>query len=107
VDPRDVDIKNFDLTKQGAGRVFGDPYEAGGVTIIPVARIRRNRSGKAAPRALGLYAVHGGEVTWHPAIDHDRVALIGVLTGFVAALLGTMAMVRRPPWPDLHGEIVK
>jgi len=94
VDPRET---NHDLT-----RVFGTPYEAGEVTIIPVARISRAGDGI---QALGVYAVRGSEVAWHPAVNGNRIALIGVLTGFVAALLGTVAVIRRPPWPDLRREI--
>lgn len=45
------------------------------------------------------------QVTWHAAVDHERIALIGVATGFFAAVLGTIAVIRRPPWPDLRHEI--
>ena len=57
-------------------------------------------------RPLGVYAVRDDQVTWHAAVDHERIALIGVATGFFAAVLGTIAVIRRPPWPDLHHEIV-
>lgn len=89
------------LANRDPARVFGEPYDTGGVTIIPVARVGRGRS----MRPLGVYAVRGDRVTWHPAVDQNRVALIGVLTGFVAAALGTAAVLRRPPWPDLRREI--
>jgi hypothetical protein len=31
--------------------------------------------------------------------------LMGELIGLVAATFATLAMVRRPPWPDLHGTV--
>lgn len=62
---------------------------------------------------MGVFVVHGGGVKWEPAVDVARVetieaaagfvaATIGVLTGLVAATLATMAVFKRPPWPDLH-----
>jgi hypothetical protein len=79
------------------GRVYGEAYQtADGGTIIPVERVR---GGGARP--LGVFVVYGGSARWVPAIDSDRIALIGVITGLIAAVLGSMALVRRPPWPDL------
>jgi hypothetical protein len=40
-------------------------------------------------------------------MDGTRIALMGVLVGLVSAILAGIAMVRRPPWPDLHGEVVR
>ncbi len=34
-------------------------------------------------------------------VDADRIALIGVITGLIAAVLASLAVLRRPPWPDL------
>ena len=31
----------------------------------------------------------------------DRVALIGVLTGLLAAVIATLAVLRQPPWPRI------
>ena len=36
-----------------------------------------------------------------PAVDANRVALIGVLTGLLAAVIGTLAVLRQPPWPRM------
>ncbi len=73
-----------------AGRVYGDPYEtADGATVIPVAK------------PLGVFVVRGGEATWVPAIDANRIALIGVLTGLLAAVIGSLAVLRQPPWPRM------
>ena len=82
-------------------RIFGEPYQAGDVTVIPVSSPCRG----GGARALGVYAVSGQKVTWHPAVDDTRIALMGLLIGLVATTLGTLAMVRRPPWPDLSGTV--
>ncbi|WP_370932149.1 hypothetical protein [Amycolatopsis sp. cg13] len=79
--------------------VFGDPYEtASGTVLITVTRQGR-RGGPG--RAVGLYTIDSDGVTWTPAVDGGRIALIGACTGFVAAALATLAVVHRPPWPNL------
>jgi hypothetical protein len=50
---------------------------------------------------VGVFVVHGGTARWVPAIDTNRIALIGVITGLISAVLASMALLRRPPWPDL------
>jgi hypothetical protein len=52
-----------------------------------------------------VFVVKNGEATWVPAVDSTRIALMGELIGLVAATFATLAMVRRPPWPDLHGTV--
>ena len=96
-----------------AARVYGQPYEsADGVTVLPVAMVRgRTRPGaddvRVSARPVGVFVIRDGEATWVPAVDTTRIALVGALTGLVSATLGTLAMVRRPPWPDLHGTVSK
>jgi hypothetical protein len=81
-----------------AGRAYGEPYQtADGATVIPVARVR----GSAAT-PIGVFVVHGDNASWVPAVDENRVALIGVTTGLLAAVIGCLAVLRRPPWPDLR-----
>jgi hypothetical protein len=92
-------------------QVYSQPYQTGdGATIIAVSKIRgkvRPSGDEVAVRArpIGVFVVRGGDVKWEPAVDATPIALIGVLTGLVAATLATVAMVRRPPWPDLKGTI--
>jgi hypothetical protein len=74
--------------------VFSEPFEASNGTVIVTVSNSRGR-------AVGIYTVTAQSVTWTPAVDDSRVALIAVCTGFVAAVLGTAAVLRRPPWPDL------
>ena len=79
------------------GHVYGEPYRtADGGTVITVAKVR---DGAATP--MGVFVVHGDKVRWVAAVDANRIALIGVVTGLISAVLAGMAVVRRPPWPDL------
>lgn len=79
--------------------VFGEPYEtASGTVLVTVTREGR-RGGPG--RAVGLYTINADGVTWTPATDQGRIALIGACTGFVAAAFATLAVVLRPPWPNL------
>ena len=79
------------------GRVYGEPYRtADGGTVIPVAKVRADT---ATP--MGLFVIYGGTARWVPAVDTNRIALIGIITGLLSATIGTLAILRRPPWPDL------
>jgi hypothetical protein len=96
-------------------RVYGEAYEtADGTTVIPVARLRKGGRGAGAERnghgprdatsvfaadPLGVFVVKDGQGTWIPAVDGNRIALIGVTTGLLAAVIGTLAVLRQPPWP--------
>jgi uncharacterized spore protein YtfJ len=92
-------------------RVFGDAYEADGVTVIPVAAVRGGGGGGGgegvAPNAqgtgsgaglgfgvnvrpVGVFAVKDGTVTWSPSIDVMRI----VLGGQLVALAGIIAFGR-------------
>ena len=79
------------------GRVYGEPYRtADGGTVITVAKVR---AGTSTP--VGVFVVHGDTVRWVAAVDANRIALLGVITGLISAVLVSVAMLRRPPWPDL------
>ncbi|MGZ4510882.1 MAG: hypothetical protein ACXVX7_00440 [Mycobacterium sp.] len=72
------------------GRVYGQPYQtADGTTVIAVAK------------PLGVFVIRGGEASWVPAVDGNRLALIGVITGLLAAVIGSLAVLRQPPWPRM------
>jgi hypothetical protein len=96
-----------------ASRVFGPPYEtADGATVIPVAKVRgRGKPGteaaafRMAAKPVGVFVIKDGNATWQPAVDVTRLALLGELIGLVSATLATLAMVRRPPWPDLRCDV--
>jgi hypothetical protein len=79
------------------GRVYGEPYRTpDGATVITVAKVR---DGAASP--VGVFVVQAGSARWVAAVDANRIALIGVITGLISAVLAGVAVVRRPPWPDL------
>ena len=76
--------------------VFGQQYETSdGATVIAVSKPVR------------VFVVKDGKPIWSPATDDTRIALMGILVGLTATLLAGVALVRRPPWPDLHGEVSK
>jgi hypothetical protein len=102
-------------TNGRTSHVYSEPYQtADGATVIAVANVR----GKVRPanadsleaaeeiavraKPVGVFVIHGGGVKWSPAVDPTPIALLGVLTGLIAATLATLAMVRRPPWPDIR-----
>ncbi|GAC68586.1 hypothetical protein [Gordonia soli] len=66
-------------------------------TVIPVSRATwRGRS-----VAVGIFTVTPTGTTWTPSPDSGRVAIIGVMTGLIAATLGSAAVYKQPPWPKL------
>ena len=91
--------------------VYGEPYQTpDGATVITVARVRskgKRRAGiggedvTAVP--MGVFVVQGEQTRWVAAVDGNQMALVGVLTGLVAAVITSLAILRRPPWPDLSG----
>ncbi|MTE12363.1 hypothetical protein [Nocardia aurantiaca] len=88
----------------GGGLNYGEPYETSdGATIITVT----GTGGLLGPRPLGIFVVRADKVKWEPAVDMSRIALLGVLTGLISAVLGTAAVLRRPPWPDTAIRIVR
>jgi hypothetical protein len=100
-------------TDPDAARVFGEVFEtADGTTVIAATNVggaskRASSDGRFALSAkpAGVFVVKDGKASWVPAVDAGRIAMMGILVGLVSAALAGMAMVRRPPWPDLHGDI--
>jgi hypothetical protein len=77
-------------TDGSAAGGYGQPCQtADGATVIPVAK------------PVGVFVIRGGEARWVAAVDNNRVALIGVLTGLLAAVLTSLAVLRQPPWPRI------
>ena len=75
--------------------VYGEPLPVEeGVTVVPVSRVR---GATAVP--IGIFVLKDGVATWTPAVDANRIAHIGVWTGFVAATIACLAVLRKPPWP--------
>jgi hypothetical protein len=69
--------------------IFGEPYESGGVTVIPVMSARGSERLGEVTRPVGAYIVSNGDATWHPAVDVNRI----VVGGQVALVL--LAVVAR------------
>jgi uncharacterized spore protein YtfJ len=91
-------------------RVFGEPYERDGVTVVPVARIYGGAGGGTGEdgaqhgegggvgfvaRPAGVYVIRAGEVSWRPAVDANRVvtavAVVLVVGALARALSGRRA----------------
>jgi uncharacterized spore protein YtfJ len=80
-------------------RVYGDPIERDGVTIIPAADVRGGGGGGGdannnggggfgvSARPVGVYIVRDGDVRWEPAFDQSRVALMGTFTAIIGLLV--------------------
>ncbi|GAF51517.1 hypothetical protein [Rhodococcus wratislaviensis] len=84
--------------------VFGEPYEAtNGTGIVTVS----NKSwGHRPEHPVGIYTINAENTMWTPAVDTSRHTLIGVCTGFAAAVIGTIAVLRRPPWPEMTERVM-
>jgi uncharacterized spore protein YtfJ len=97
--------------RQDASQVYGQPHESGdGTTVIPVAKVRgRSKPGgdglRVMAKPVGVFVIKDGNASWEPAVDATRIAVMGLSVGLLATALAGIAMVRRPPWPDLHGDV--
>jgi uncharacterized spore protein YtfJ len=94
---RVIDVVNEAKGAMRASAVFGEPFEKNGLTIIPAAAISGGAGGggnEGEPQAggvgfgvysrpVGAFVIKGGEVSWQPALDLNRVillAIVGLLT---------------------------
>jgi hypothetical protein len=95
-------------------RVYGDPYEKNGLTVIPAASVRgggggglghdeAGESGRGGgfglvARPSGAWIIEDGRAAWRPAIDVNRIVLGGqvvALTAIIATSRILMAHSRR------------
>lgn len=98
---RVMDVVNEAKAAMRVSQVFGEPYEKNGVTIIPAARVSGGAGGggsETGPQAgsgagfgvssrpVGAFVIKGSEVTWQPALDLNRVILMGQVVAVVALL---------------------
>ncbi len=96
-------------------RVFGEPHQQNGVTVVPVAVVRGGGGGGqgegAGPEGVGtgsgsgggfgvvakpagVYVIEGNEVSWRPAVDVNRIVLGGQIV-VIFALLVLRSILRR------------
>ncbi len=107
----DVDVNQLMQQTRDAltvSRLFGEPYERNGVTVIPVAAVRGGGGGGhgegTGPEGVGTgsgsgggfgleakpagaYVIEGSNVTWRPAVDLNRIVLGGQIVAIVALLV--------------------
>lgn len=91
-------------------RVFGDPVEKDGVTIVPAARVQGGAGGGGGEgpegegsgmgtgfgvnaRPVGAFVIRGEDVQWRPAVDVNKV-ITGAQLVAIAALLLAGVVVR-------------
>jgi uncharacterized spore protein YtfJ len=91
-------------------RVYGEPYEKNGVTVIPAARVQGGGGGGSGEgpegqgrgggtgfgvnaKPAGAYVIKGDEVAWRPAVDVNRI-IIGAQVIAVLALLLARTVVK-------------
>ena len=89
-------------------RVYGEPYERNGVTVIPAAAVLGGGGGGGGDqptgetgsgvgfgitgRPVGAYVIRGEEVSWQPAVDVTRLLFGGLA---IAALIAFRSAGRR------------
>jgi uncharacterized spore protein YtfJ len=80
-------------------RVYGEPIQEDGVTIIPAANVMGGGGGGGdtegngglgfgvRARPAGAWVIKDGEVRWRPALDLNRVILVGQIVAIVGLLV--------------------
>jgi uncharacterized spore protein YtfJ len=110
-----------------AKRVYGDPYEKNGLTVIPAATVRGGGGGGMGDseagdsgggggfglmaRPSGAWIVENGRATWKPAIDVNRVVLGGQVIALTAILVAGRILAahsrRSNAWRELVPRLPK
>lgn len=88
----------------GSSKVFGEPIQQGGVTVIPVFRVsggggaggsdegvKQGFGGglRVTSRPVGVYVLREGRVSWKPSVDVNQAVLAGS-----AVVVAALALVR-------------
>jgi uncharacterized spore protein YtfJ len=79
-------------------RIYGDPIEQDGVTIVPAAAVFGGTGGGGDAegnggggfgligRPIGAWVIRDGQATWKPAIDVNRAVAFAFILGLAFAL---------------------
>lgn len=88
-------------------RIYGEPIERDGLTIIPAAKVTgggggggdaENNAGGGfgvSARPAGAYVIKDGKVRWEPALDLNRIILGGQIVAIFFLLVLRAAFKRR------------
>jgi uncharacterized spore protein YtfJ len=97
-----------------SNRIFGEPVTAHGVTLVTAARVGSGLGGGSGHgpdgegegtgggggfrgRPVGAYVLGEGEVRWLPALDVNRLVLVGAAVAVIALLVaGRVARLQSP-----------
>jgi len=90
-------------------RVYGEPYEKDGLTVIPAAIVGGGAGGGTghddkgqegegggfgvSGRPAGAYVIQDGQVSWRPAVDPNRIVVMAGLA-VIAFLLSRPRLAR-------------
>lgn len=93
-----LEVINQTRDAMTAKRVYAEPYQQDGVTVIPAANVSGGGGGGGdtqgnggggfgmVARPAGAWVIKDGEAVWKPAIDVNRIVLMGQLTAIVLFL---------------------
>lgn len=92
-------------------RVFGEPIEREGMTIIPVANVSGGGGGGGGhaeegrdgfgvgygvnAKPLGVYVIKNGDLSWQPSIDVNRVIFVGQLVAIAVVIMFGLVLKAR------------
>ncbi len=93
-------MEKIDLARDAitVRRVYGDPYQEEGVTLIPAANVMGGGGGGGdqagnggsgfglSARPAGAWVIKDGDAQWRPALDLNRIIFVGQLVAIVALL---------------------
>ena len=102
MEPKNLISNGRDLAS--VRRVYGEPYEKNGVTVIPAATVtgiggsgdsnedrstdsNRDRAFGLTARPSGAWIVEEGRVTWKPAVDVNRIVFGGQIIALAAIIV--------------------
>ncbi|HYZ18492.1 MAG TPA: hypothetical protein VE615_03015 [Gaiellaceae bacterium] len=79
-------------------RIYGDPIEQDGVTVVPGALVFGGTGGGGDAegnggggfgligRPVGAWVIRDGDATWKPAVDVNRLLALGLVLGLALSL---------------------